>query len=69
VGAVLGAVLVNFGKTYFTGALPELWLFALGLLFIGVTLFMPRGVLGVLDQLKDLWPRMCRLTQHLQRDH
>lgn len=56
VGAALGAVLVNFGKTYFTGALPELWLFALGFLFIGMTLFMPKGVLGVLDHHALSWP-------------
>ena len=46
-GAILGAVLVNFGKTVLTGALPELWLFALGGLFIVVTLFLPRGLLGL----------------------
>ncbi len=45
-GAVLGAVLVNGGKTYLTGALPEVWLFALGGLFILVTLFLPRGIVG-----------------------
>ena len=50
VGAALGAVLVNFGKTYFTGALPDYWLFALGLLFIVVTLFMPKGIIGVMQQ-------------------
>ena len=48
-GAVLGAVLVNFGKTWFTGRFPEVWLFALGGLFILVTLFLPRGVLGALQ--------------------
>ena len=48
VGAVIGAILVNFGKTLFTGVLPELWLFALGGLFVFVTLFMPRGVVGSL---------------------
>ena len=47
-GAILGAVLVNLGKTYFTSVLPELWLFALGALFIFVTLFLPRGVMGLL---------------------
>jgi urea transport system permease protein len=46
VGAALGAVLVNFAKTWFTGVLPELWLFALGLLFILVTLYLPKGLLG-----------------------
>ena len=49
VGAALGAILVNFAKTWFTGALPEFWLFALGLLFIVVTIFMPRGLLGLFD--------------------
>ena len=51
-GAILGAVLVNLGKTYFTGALPELWLYALGGLFIFVTLFLPDGVIGTLDRLR-----------------
>jgi urea transport system permease protein len=46
-GAILGAVLVNFGKTWFTGALPEIWLYALGAMFIFVTLFLPRGVMGL----------------------
>ena len=47
VGAILGAVLVNLGKTWFTSVLPEIWLFALGALFIFVTLFLPRGLMGV----------------------
>jgi urea transport system permease protein len=46
-GAVMGAVLVNYAKTYFTGALPELWLYALGALFVLVTLFLPRGLAGL----------------------
>ena len=46
-GAILGAILVNFGKTWFTGALPELWLYALGAMFILVTLFLPNGVMGL----------------------
>ncbi len=47
VGAALGAFVVNFAKTYFTGALPEYWLFALGGLFVGVTLLLPKGLLGL----------------------
>jgi len=47
VGAVLGAVLVNYGKTFFTtGLLAPYWLFVLGGLFVAVTLFMPRGIVG-----------------------
>ena len=49
VGPALGAVLVNFAKTWLTGALPEIWLFALGGLFIGVTLFLPKGIVGLLS--------------------
>jgi urea transport system permease protein len=49
VGAALGAVLVNYAKTYFTGALPEIWLFALGGLFIATTLFLPKGIIGALQ--------------------
>jgi urea transport system permease protein len=49
-GAVAGAVLVNYAKTFFTAALPEFWLYALGLLFVVVTLFLPRGVVGLLDR-------------------
>jgi urea transport system permease protein len=46
-GAVIGAVLVNYGKTYFTsGALAPYWLFLLGSLFVVVTLALPRGVVG-----------------------
>jgi urea transport system permease protein len=47
-GAIAGAVLVNYAKTYFTGALPDVWLYALGTLFVVVTLFLPRGVVGLL---------------------
>jgi urea transport system permease protein len=48
-GAALGAVLVNYAKTYFTsGMLAPYWLFMLGGLFIGVTLFLPRGIVGSL---------------------
>ena len=46
-GAVAGAVLVNYAKTFFTGALPEVWLYALGTLFVLVTLFLPRGIMGL----------------------
>jgi urea transport system permease protein len=54
-GAVIGAVLVNFGKSFFTAALPEVWLFALGALFILVTLFLPQGLVGLLRGRQSLW--------------
>ena len=52
IGPVIGAFLVNFGKTWLTGALPEIWLFALGALFIVVTLLLPKGVVGLWGQIK-----------------
>jgi urea transport system permease protein len=48
-GAAAGAVLVNYAKTYFTAALPEVWLYALGALFVLVTLFLPRGIVGLIQ--------------------
>ncbi|HVL70260.1 MAG TPA: urea ABC transporter permease subunit UrtC, partial [Beijerinckiaceae bacterium] len=50
-GAALGAVLVSAAKSWFTGALPELWLFALGGLFVAVTLFLPKGIVGTAQEL------------------
>jgi urea transport system permease protein len=49
-GAATGAVLVNYAKTYLTGAFPDAWLYALGALFILVTLFLPRGIAGLLPR-------------------
>jgi urea transport system permease protein len=52
IGALLGAGLVNGAKSWFTVAFPEYWLFFLGATFILVTLFLPRGVIGLFDRLK-----------------
>jgi len=50
IGPIIGAVLVNAGKTFFTGAFPDFWLFALGGLFVLVTLFLPKGIVGTVQQ-------------------
>jgi urea transport system permease protein len=49
-GAAAGAVLVNYAKTFLTSALPEVWLYALGTLFVLVTLFLPRGLMGLVSR-------------------
>ena len=54
-GAAAGAVLVNYAQTYFTTALPEVWYYALGVLFILVTLFLPRGIIGLVSG--KVWKR------------
>ena len=52
IGPILGAGIVNGAKSWFTMAFPEYWLFFLGLLFIGVTLFLPEGVVGLMSRLR-----------------
>ncbi|MDA0824790.1 MAG: urea ABC transporter permease subunit UrtC, partial [Proteobacteria bacterium] len=52
-GAALGAVVVNYAKTTLTGAFPEVWLFALGALFVIVTLVLPRGIVGLWQRLRS----------------
>ena len=56
-GAAIGAVLVNYAKTTLTGALPEIWLFALGALFVLVTLALPKGIVGI-------WQHFLRGRNH-----
>ena len=53
-GAAIGAVLVNYGKTLLTTELPELWLYVLGAVFIGVTIFLPRGLAGLAPGLRPV---------------
>jgi urea transport system permease protein len=47
VGAVYGTLLVNFGKTYFSESFPDLWLFLMSALFIGVVMAFPEGLAGL----------------------
>ncbi|KIZ52121.1 amino acid ABC transporter permease [Pseudomonas oryzihabitans] len=53
IGPVLGAGIVNGAKSWFTVAFPEYWLFFLGALFIVVTLYLPRGVIGLIKKERD----------------
>ncbi|MFY0734212.1 MULTISPECIES: urea ABC transporter permease subunit UrtC [Aurantimonas] len=55
IGPVIGALLVNFGKSTFTAIAPEFWLFVLGSLFVFVTLFLPRGIVGTIDHGWNAW--------------
>jgi urea transport system permease protein len=62
-GAVYGTLLVNFGKTYFSETLPELWLFLMGGLFITVVMYFPNGLAGLYQShakpwLLQLWRRL-----------
>ncbi|MAO39838.1 MAG: urea ABC transporter permease subunit UrtC [Gammaproteobacteria bacterium] len=48
-GAVIGAILVSYAKTRFTALIPESWIFMLGALFVIVTIFLPKGLVGILQ--------------------
>ncbi|GAB6260706.1 urea ABC transporter permease subunit UrtC [Photobacterium sp. R1] len=49
-GAVAGALLINYAKSWFTVEFPEVWLFALGSLFVLATIFLPKGLAGLLQR-------------------
>lgn len=51
-GAIVGAILVNYAKTVFTGIFPDGWLYALGLIFVLVTLFLPKGIVGIIGMIR-----------------
>ncbi|HIP13093.1 MAG TPA: urea ABC transporter permease subunit UrtC [Arcobacter sp.] len=51
-GAIIGAFVVNYASTYFTSALPEVWLYALGGLFVVSTLYLPKGIVGLISKIK-----------------
>lgn len=53
VGPIVGAFLVNGAKSWLTVTFPEFWLYCLGALFIVVTLFMPRGVVGLVQHIRN----------------
>ena len=62
IGAVYGTLLVNFGKSYFSEAFPDLWLFLMAALFIGVVLAFPEGLAGLQEQyLRPWWQRRRRV--------
>lgn len=62
-GAVLGAFVVNYAKTFFTAWAPEAWLFILGSIFVFVTIFMPKGLVGIYHQLRARSSRNQSLKQ------
>ncbi len=60
IGPIIGAILVNGGKSIFTAAWPDYWLFALGALFVGSTLFLPKGIVGTIQ---DVFSRRREMAE------
>lgn len=65
-GAVLGAFVVNYAKTFFTAWQPEAWLFILGSIFVLVTVLMPRGIVGLYTQLKNKKSKLASKATKLE---
>jgi urea transport system permease protein len=59
IGAVLGTLVVNFGKDWISSAFPDLWLYAMGAAFILVVTLAPNGIVGTLQRWRD-FPRLRR---------
>jgi urea transport system permease protein len=57
IGPIIGAVFINYLKSWITRAYPDMWLLILGTLFILVTVFMPKGIAGLPGQLLTLYER------------
>jgi urea transport system permease protein len=66
VGSIYGALIVNYGKTYFSEAAPDLWLFLMSALFIGVTMAFPDGLAGLVEQKLMPWWRQRQATRKAQ---
>ena len=64
IGAVYGTLLVNYGKTFFSESFPELWLFLMGALFIGVVMAFPNGIAGIYQQISGRFRR----AEHIKPD-
>src|ERR1700744_5768928 len=65
IGAALGAVVVNYAKTFFTsGVLAPYWLFMLGAMFILVTLLLPKGIVGTFNA----WWQPFKVRQGIAAD-
>jgi urea transport system permease protein len=63
-GPILGALIVNYAKTIFSELYPNIWLYFLGALYLGVVVLFPKGAMGIVDQIKNL----CSRKPNLKKD-
>jgi urea transport system permease protein len=62
-GPIIGAVGINALKSYATHAFAEQWPYIIGFLFIFVTIFMPKGIIGLPAQFRELKRRFTQRNQ------
>jgi len=63
IGAIYGALLVNTGKSLFSETFPDLWLFFMGALFIGIVMFFPNGLAGILTDFSSKLKKAQRASE------
>jgi urea transport system permease protein len=63
VGALLGAWFINGAKSWLTAAFPSAWLYVLGGLFVVVTLFLPKGLVGLVELARRAVSRRERVAK------
>jgi urea transport system permease protein len=66
-GAILGCLIVNFGKTTFSEAYPDLWLYLMGSTFIAVVMFFPNGLAGLLEKIPTSKSKFASLLARFQK--
>jgi urea transport system permease protein len=66
-GAILGCLIVNFGKTAFSEAYPDLWLYLMGGTFIAVVMFFPNGLAGLIEKISTQKTHFLAVASRLKR--
>ena len=67
IGAIAGCLIVNFGKTAFSEAYPQAWLYLMGGTFIAVVMFFPEGLAGILESSSTLKAKVSKLLEKIQQ--
>ena len=63
IGAIIGAIVVNYAKSLLSESFPDFWTYFLGALFIGAVLIFPRGIIGLLRREGWQWPRWISVAR------
>ena len=63
IGAIIGAIVVNYAKSLLSESFPDFWTYFLGALFIGAVLIFPRGIIGLLRREDWQWPRWMSVAR------
>ncbi|MBQ12292.1 MAG: urea ABC transporter permease subunit UrtC [Planctomyces sp.] len=63
IGAIIGAIVVNYAKSLLSESFPDFWTYFLGALFIGAVLIFPRGIIGLLRREGWQWPQWMNVAR------